>query len=141
LPQTSFANARLIHVLPGGDYGWKQARTGKASDATEAMAVRPDPIRASATGDRPGTLLSMLRLDPGSSGSLIAYHGAAFPEFFQGLLIVTVGEGQAVRAYSLERDGATFRVNAQFDLVQSDGPRFRVNHIVQGPDGASMCLV
>jgi len=136
VPGTNFAGSRLIYVLPGGDYGWQQARIEKAGDANASVALQPDPVRASANGERAGTLPPMLRLERGSPGNLIAYHGAAFPEFFQGLLIIADGAGHAVSAYSVERDGATFRAIGQFDLVKSDDPLFQPKRILQGPDGA-----
>lgn len=127
---------RLIHVLPGGDYGWRQAKLAKGAEAKEPLPIEPDPIRAAANGERPGTLPAMLSMDAKPGSSAIVYRGAAFPDFFQNLLLTTDSKQRIVRAFAIERDGATFRVAGQFDLLQSDDPQFSPNHISQKPGGA-----
>lgn len=111
------SGSRLIHVLAGGDYGWR-------SDL--------DPPQL----DRPGTLPAMLASKDREPGSGMIYSGDAFPRFFQRLLIVPAKDTHAVRAIMLQQDGVTLAASAQFDLLRSDEGDFQPIQAIGGPDGA-----
>ncbi|HEX5105886.1 MAG TPA: HEAT repeat domain-containing protein, partial [Pirellulaceae bacterium] len=52
------------------------------------------------------------------------------------LVVYTDPDRKLVRAFAVDRDGETFKVTSQFDLMTSDDPLFRPCQAVQGPDGA-----
>lgn len=120
-----FAGVRLLHVLEGGDYGWRERAGGK-----------PDLARAAAWGERPGALPGILKTGPGSPAGLLIISGTQFPEFLRGVLVYPDPDRKLVRGYIVERSGETFKVAAQFDLLRSDDANFRPSHAIQGPDGA-----
>ena len=121
-----FEGVRLLHLLEGADYGWR----ARESDA------QPDLARAAAWGERQGMLPGILKTGPGSSAGLVIIGGTQFPDILRGALIYPDPDRKLVRGYMVEREGETFKVSAQFDLMKSDDPLFRPCHAVQGPDGA-----
>ena len=120
-----FEGVRLLHVLEGGDYGWRERAGGK-----------PDLARAAAWGERPGALPGILKTGSGSPSGLLIISGTQFPEFLRGVLVYPDPDRKLVRGYIVERSGQTFKVAAQFDLLRSDDANFRPRHAIQGPDGA-----
>lgn len=121
-----FEGVRLLHILEGGDYGWRQ-RDGNS---------QPDLARAAAWGERPGMLPGIVKTGAGSPAGLLLISGTQWPEFLRGVLLYPDPDRKLVRGYAVERAGETFQVTAQFDLMRSDDPLFRPCHAIQGPDGA-----
>ncbi|HZN33861.1 MAG TPA: hypothetical protein VFB80_08575, partial [Pirellulaceae bacterium] len=101
---------RLIHVLEGGNYGWRHGGG------------------AAAGGELAGTLPGMLRGDSAAST------GVSFVNFANGLLISA--NGDRLRAFATQPDDATHRAISQFALLESDDPLFRPCQAITGPDGA-----
>ena len=124
---SKFQGCRLVHVLDGGDYGWRLA--------AGAVCCRPDLERGAVSGERPGKLPVILKTGRGAPAGLAIYDGTAFPDFFRGLLIYPDVYRKLVRAYRVERDGATFRVTAELDLLRSKDELFRPCQALVGPDG------
>lgn len=125
---SKFQGVRLMHVVDGADYGWR------LSGGT--ICCRTDFERGAVFGEAPGKLPSMLKTGRGAPAGLLIYQGTAFPEFFRGLLIYPDVYRKMVRAYRVERIGATFAVVEQFELMKSDDPLFRPCQAIVGPDGA-----
>ncbi len=123
-----FAQARLMHVAEGIDFGWRML------DGRRSL---PDPLRATAAGGLPGKLPPMLAATGSRSAGVLIYDDTRFPENYRGLIFASGSTGpQAVHAYKAERKGATFAVVEQFDLLKSDDGLFRPGQPVLGPDGA-----
>jgi glucose/arabinose dehydrogenase len=138
--QTTFKRSRLIHVLPGGNYGWLATAKSPAAAAAGPAAIMPDTPRASPTGERPGLLPPMLQIEQVAFKNPLLCRSAAFPEFLQDVLLVPDGQRGAAAAFVLEREGPTFRVARQFDVVRSEDERFHLETIRHGPDGAVYLL-
>jgi len=125
---SKFQGCRLIHVVDGGDYGWRLW--------PGAVCCRPDLERGAVSGELPGKLPVMLKTGRGAPAGLAMYSGTKFPTFFRGLLIYPDVFRKLVRAYRLERDGATFRIAEELVLMRSKDEHFRPCQAVVGPDGA-----
>lgn len=125
---SKFQGCRLVHVLDGGDYGWRLS--------PGVVCCQPDLDLGAVSGERPGKLPVMLKTGRGAPAGLATYHGTSFPEFFRGLLIYPDVYRRLVRAYRVERDGATFRVTGEFVLMRSKDELFRPCQALVGPDGA-----
>ncbi len=122
-----FARRRLMHVVEGADFGWR---------SSPIHGPQIDPLRATIDGGLPGRLPPMLTLDDGFSDGTLVYEDARLPENYRGLIFASDDENHAVRAYKVERKGATFAVRAQFDLFKSGDDLFAPRRPVLGPDGA-----
>jgi quinoprotein glucose dehydrogenase len=107
---------RLIHALEGGDFGWR-------SDLGLARL------------NRPGTLPALMDGKDVLSGALV-YRGAAFPKFFQGLLLLLDAKEHQIRAMTLSEGTDAMKVGKQFALLSGDAADFVPTLAVQGPDDA-----
>jgi hypothetical protein len=130
-----FDGVRLIHLLEGADYGWRQ-RPDLVSAPYGSNELPPDLARAAGWGERPGALGGIHKIGNGSPADVLLLTSLQFPEFLRGLLVVAGPSPARVRAYSVVRERETFKAVSQFDLMQCDGPTLRPSHAVQGPDGA-----
>jgi putative membrane-bound dehydrogenase-like protein len=110
---------RLLHVVEGGDFGWRSQREGRATAEL-----------------RPGQLPAMHRTGRGAPAGLMIYNDSRFPDAFRGLLFYPDAMRGSIRAYRVEREGATFQVSEEFDFMKSDDPLFRPCQMTVGPDGA-----
>jgi putative membrane-bound dehydrogenase-like protein len=122
--QGPFTKGRVMFVAEGADFGWRK------SEGEFSLA---DPVRA---GDGPGKLPPMLWTSKDSSGGMVFYGDARFPESYRGLLFAPELAEHAVRAYKVGRKGATFEIKEAFDLFKSDDRAFRPQQVVLGPDSA-----
>jgi putative membrane-bound dehydrogenase-like protein len=131
-----FAGVRLLHLLEGGDYGWRHRELPPDDDFDPRMLLQPDLARAAAWGERPGKLPGVFKTGAGSPAGLLICTSSHFPPDFRGLVIYPEPVRKSVRAYAIERERQSFKVAAQFDLLKSDDPLFAPCHAIQGPDGA-----
>lgn len=129
---TSFTGCRLLHVVAGGDYGWR-LREG-------ALCCTPDFERATWNGGRPGRLGWIQETGRGAPAGLCVLNSPAFPHRFRNLLIYPDVFRKLVRAYRLEPSGATYKVAEEFELLGSDDNLFRPTDAEVGPDGALYVL-
>jgi len=122
-----WTGCRLIHVADGGDYGYRLAYGAKAE--------KPDPYRAAAWGEAPGTLKPMLKTGRGDPSGLYSYYDTQLPEAYRGLLFYPDVRDRTVRAYRVKADAATFRPSEEFTfLLGGDG--FCPCALFTGPEGA-----
>jgi quinoprotein glucose dehydrogenase len=119
-----FAGVRLLHAAEGNDFGWR-LRPGARGDT--------DPVRAA---DRPGRVPAVLRTSGQSTAGLLVYNDTRFPDPYRGLLFSADPSRGLIRAYRVERVGATFVVTEEFDFMKSGDPLFRPCRMAVGPDGA-----
>ncbi|MDR3637453.1 MAG: PQQ-dependent sugar dehydrogenase [Isosphaeraceae bacterium] len=127
-----FTGCRILHVVEGGDYGWR-LREG-------ARCCQPDYERATWNGGRPGRLGWVAETGRGAPAGLCVLNSAAFPPSTRNLLVYPDVFRKLVRAYKLKPAGATFTVAEEFELLASDDPLFRPDDAEIGPDGALYIL-
>ncbi len=127
-----FTGCRLLHVVEGGDYGWR-LREG-------ARCCQPDFDRATWNGGRPGRLGWIAETGRGAPAGLAVLNSAAFPPATRNLLIYPDVFRKLVRAYKLRPAGATFTVDKEYELLASNDPLFRPDDAEVGPDGALYIL-
>jgi len=127
-----FTGCRLLHVVDGGDYGWR-LREG-------ARCCAPDVDRATWNGGRPGRLGWMAETGRGAPAGLCVLNSAAFPDRLRNLIIYPDVFRKSVRAYTLKPDGATYQAGDEFELLGSDEGLFRPTDAEVGPDGALYVL-
>jgi HEAT repeat protein len=128
LPEAGrFTGCRLLHLADAGDYGYRLAPGAKAG--------KPDPDRAAAWGEAPGTLRPLLKTGRGEPAGLFTYHDTQLPERYRGLLFYPDPRDRTVRAYRVEPQGATFRPTEEFTLLTGLDAFCPVGLAV-GPEGA-----
>ena len=98
-----FTGCRLLHVVEGGDYGWR-LREG-------ARCCQPDFERATWNGGRPGRLGWIAETGRGAPAGLCVLNSAAFPPSTRNLLVYPDVFRKLVRAYKLKPAGATYAVD------------------------------
>src|SRR5262249_41678847 len=83
-----------------------------------------------------GKVPPLLKTGRGSPAGLLLYDDSRFPDNFRGLLYYPDVFRKLIRAYKVEKQGATFAVTEEFEFMKSDDPLFRPCQMVAGPDGA-----
>jgi putative membrane-bound dehydrogenase-like protein len=127
-----FTGCRILHVVEGGDYGWR-LREG-------ARCCQPDFERATWNGGRPGRLGWVAETGRGAPAGLCVLNSAAFPPSTRNLLVYPDVFRKLVRAYKVKPNGASFTVAEEFELLASDEGLFRPTDAEIGPDGALYVL-
>jgi putative membrane-bound dehydrogenase-like protein len=125
---SKFTGCRLMHIVEGCDFGWR-LKGG-------ARCCVPDHVRGAIFGELPGKVQPLLKTGRGSPAGLLIYNDTRFPENFRGLLYYPDVFRKLIRAYKVEKRGATFAVAEEFEFMKSDDPLFRPCEMVLGPDGA-----
>ncbi len=113
---------RLLHIVHGGDYGYR-FRNGR-------KGVHPFTAW---NGELPGTLGMVAGTGEAPSG-VVEYDRDNLPEDYRGSLLVTSWGDHRIEQYRLEPHGATFR--ATMKPVVAGGEDFRPVGIAVAPDGA-----
>jgi len=116
---------RLLHVIAGGDYGyrWRNGRKG----------LHPF---TSWNGELPGTLPMVAGTGEAPSG-IVAYEADAFPADYIGNLLVTSWGDHRIDRFVLKKQGASFRSLAK-PVIQG-GVDFRPVGLAVAPDGSLYC--
>jgi putative heme-binding domain-containing protein len=127
-----YTGCRLLHVVEGGDYGWR-LREG-------ARCCAPDFDRSTWNGGRPGRLGWVAETGRGAPAGLAVLNSAAFPPSTRNLLVYPDVFRKLVRAYQLKPSGTTYTVDREFELISSSDPLFRPDDAEVGPDGALYVL-
>ena len=112
---------RLLHIVEGGDYGYRFRNGRKGLHPFTAW-----------NGELPGTLGMVAGTGEAPSG-VIAYESDNLPEDYRGTLLVTSWGDHRIEQYRLEPNGATFR-SVMKPVVQG-GDDFRPVGIAAAPDG------
>jgi hypothetical protein len=113
---------RLLHIVQGGDYGFK-FRNGR-------KGLHPF---TSWNGELPGTLPMVSGTGEAPSG-MIHYAHPAFPDEYQGTLLATSWGDHLIQRFTLSPKGASF--TAKVDSIVKGGDQFRPVALVQAPDGS-----
>lgn len=113
---------RLLHIVEGGDYGYRFRNGRKGLHPFTAW-----------NGELPGTLGMVAGTGEAPSG-ILQYHGSDLPEDYVGTLLVTSWGDHRVEQFRLEQHGASFRAHGK--AVVSGGEDFRPVGIAAAPDGS-----
>jgi putative membrane-bound dehydrogenase-like protein len=113
---------RLLHIVPGGDYGYRFRNGRKGLHPFTAW-----------DGELPGTLGMVAGTGEAPSG-VVEYDRDNLPEDYRGSLLVTSWGDHRIEQYRIEPHGATFR--ATMKPVVVGGEDFRPVGIAIAPDGA-----
>ncbi len=116
---------RLLHVIEGGDYGYK-FRNGR-------KGLHPF---TSWNGEIPGTLPMVAGTGEAPSG-ILAYEHDAFPDQYLGNLFVTSWGDHRIDRFVLKEKGASFESIAE--PFVTGGENFRPVGIALAPDGSMYC--
>jgi putative membrane-bound dehydrogenase-like protein len=113
---------RLLHIVDGGDYGYRFRNGRKGLHPFTAW-----------NGELPGTLGMVAGTGEAPSG-VIAYESFEFPADYRGTLLVTSWGDHRIEQYRLEPHGASFR--SVMKPVVKGGDDFRPVGIAAAPDGS-----
>lgn len=125
---SKWTGCRLMHIPEGVDFGWR-LRPG-------ANCCQPDFLRSAVYGESPGKVAPMLKTGRGAPAGLLIYNDTFLPPDYRGLLYYPDVFRRVIRAYAVEKAGATFEVTHEFEFLRSNDPLFRPCQMVLGPDGA-----
>ena len=127
-----FTGCRILHVVEGGDYGWR-LRQG-------ARCCQPDFERATWNGGRPGRLGWITQTGRGAPAGVCVLNSAAFPPRNRNLVVYPDVFRRSVRAYEVGVKGGTYELVREYELLGSEDPLFRPDDAEIGPDGALYIL-
>jgi hypothetical protein len=113
---------RLVHVVSGGDYGFKFRNGRKGLHPFTAW-----------NGELPGTLPMVCGTGEAPSG-VVAYEHDAFPADYRGTLLATSWGDHIVQRFPLVSKGASF--TAKPETIVKGGENFRPVGIGLAPDGS-----
>jgi putative membrane-bound dehydrogenase-like protein len=113
---------RLLHIIQGGDYGYRFRNGRKGTHPFTAW-----------NGELPGTLPMVCGTAEAPSG-IVAYESTGLPKEYVGQLISTSWGDHVIEHFKLEPRGASFTSQAK-TLVKGD-ENFRPVGIVIAPDGS-----
>ncbi|HEX7448390.1 MAG TPA: PVC-type heme-binding CxxCH protein [Pirellulales bacterium] len=113
---------RLLHVAPGGDYGYRFRNGRKGLHPFTAW-----------NGELPGTLPMVAGTGEAPSG-VVAYESDGLPDDYRGQLLVTSWGDHRLDRFTLERRGASFTSRAV--PFVTGGEEFRPVGVAVAPDGS-----
>ena len=113
---------RLLHIVRGGDYGYRFRNGRKGLHPFTAW-----------NGELPGTLGMVAGTGEAPSG-VVEYDRENLPDDYRGSLLVTSWGDHRIEQYRLEPHGASFR--AMMKPVVAGGDDFRPVGIAVAPDGS-----
>ncbi len=110
---TWYRPTRLMHILPGGEYGW---RSGWGNWPTYFA----------------DTLPSTLETGRGSPAGIVSYNHFAYPEYFRGGLFTADWAEGRIMLVKLEKEGASYRASSEIFL---QGNPLNVTDLDVSPEG------
>lgn len=113
---------RLLHVVQGGDYGYRFRNGRKGLHPFTAW-----------NGELPGTLPMVAGTAEAPSG-IISYESIGLPTEYRGKLLVTSWGDHVIESFTLKEKGASFSATSTI-LVKGD-ENFRPVGIITAPDGS-----
>ena len=116
---------RLLHVIPGGDYGYRY-RNGRTG-------LHPF---TSWNGEIPGTLPMVAGTGEAPSG-IVSYESVGLPDEYRGNLLVTSWGDHRIDRFRLQPRGTSFSSIAEPLIV--GGENFRPVGLACAPDGSLYC--
>src|SRR5207249_3410559 len=113
---------RLLHIVEGGDYGFRYWNGRKGLHPFTAW-----------NGELPGTL-PMVAGTGGAPAGIVAYESDNLPADYRGTLLVTSWGDHRIERFRLRERGASFRATAE--PIVTGGEDFRPVGIAVAPDGS-----
>ncbi len=113
---------RLVHVVPGGDYGYRFRNGRKGLHPFTAW-----------NGELPGTLPMAAGTGEAPAGVLV-YESDQFPADYRGAILSTSWGDHRIERFRLKPSGATFKGVAE--PIATGGEDFRPVAIATAPDGS-----
>ncbi len=113
---------RFLHIVPGGDYGFRFRNGRKGLHPFTAW-----------NGELPGTLPMIAGTGEAPSGLISCEYGI-LPRDYRGAFLVTSWGDHRIECFRLKQRGASFR--ADLEPIVSGGENFRPVGIAAAPDGS-----
>ena len=113
---------RLLHIIPGGDYGYRFRNGRKGTHPFTSW-----------NGEIPGTLPMVAGTGEAPSG-IVCYENDSFPEDYLGTLLVGSWGDHRIDQFVLEPKGASFTSKAK--PIIHGGENFRPVGLAIAPDGS-----
>ena len=128
------AGVRINAILEGGNYGYRDERTG-AGWSEPRIGQHPEERRRHWHQNDPGSIPNLLQTGAGAPACMTVYEGRLLPKPFWDQLIHCDAGVRLVRAYPVVPEGAGFRARSLELLSSSDG-LFRPIDVAVAPDGS-----
>jgi putative membrane-bound dehydrogenase-like protein len=127
---------RINYVMPFGNYGYKDERTG-ASWKTPRENLEPEIPQQHWHLNDPGVVPTLLLTGAGSPTGICVYEGRLLPQVFWDQVIHCDAGPSVVRAYLTSPDGAGYKAQI-VNLLDgaSRDPWFRPSDVCVAPDGS-----
>ncbi len=129
-------STRINYVMPFGDYGYVDQRTGSNWQTPRTGLEQDIPDRHWHQND-PGVIPNLLITGAGSPTGICVYEGDRLPEIFRNQIIHCDAGPSIVRSYPVTQDGAGYSADI-VDMI--DGAQknqwFRPSDVCVAPDGS-----
>lgn len=126
---------RINYVLPYGNYGYQDEKTGAGWRAYRTNMETEIPLRHWHLND-PGVVPNLLQTGAGSPTGILVYEGKLLPATFQNQMIHSDAGPNVVRAYPVTPDGAGYKAS-MVDIVKGVKDQwFRPSDVTVAPDGS-----
>lgn len=126
---------RINYVLPYGNYGYQDEKTGAGWSAYRIGQETEIPLRHWHLND-PGVVPNLLQTGAGSPTGILIYEGKLLPAPFRNQMIHSDAGPNVVRAYPIMPDGAGYKAE-MVNLVRGTKDQwFRPSDVTVAPDGS-----
>ncbi|RDC64849.1 hypothetical protein AHMF7616_03470 [Adhaeribacter pallidiroseus] len=126
---------RINYVLPYGNYGYQDEKTGAGWSAYRTGLETEIPLRHWHLND-PGTVPNLLQTGAGSPTGMLIYEGKLLPSQFQGQMIHSDAGPNVVRSYPVTPDGAGYKAEIVNIVKGVKDQWFRPSDVTVAPDGS-----
>jgi putative membrane-bound dehydrogenase-like protein len=126
---------RINYVLPYGNYGYQDEKTGAGWSAYRTGMETEIPLRHWHLND-PGAVPNLLQTGAGSPTGMLIYEGKLLPAPFQNQMIHADAGPNVVRAYPVKPDGAGYKAEIINIVKGVKDQWFRPSDVTVAPDGS-----
>jgi len=128
-------SVRINYVLPYGNYGYQDEKTGAGWSAFRTGMEKDIPLRHWHLND-PGTVPNLLQTGAGSPTGILIYEGKLLPAPYQNQMIHADAGPNVVRSYPVQPDGAGYKAEIKNLVVGVKDQWFRPSDVTVAPDGS-----
>jgi len=126
---------RINYVLPYGNYGYQDEKTGAGWSAYRTGQETEIPLRHWHLND-PGVVPNLLQTGAGSPTGMLIYEGKLLPAVFQNQMIHADAGPNVVRSYPVTPDGAGYKAEIVNLVTGVKDQWFRPADVTVAPDGS-----